>query len=206
MKVFQAKPLRKWLLVLVGGVALGACAQDEVSPGNPPLTGGSGEPAVDASEQCPANVEPFAIGASGLAKTDPATGLTVRLVDASASPPALDYNDWTIAITDAAGAPVQAAQITWACAWMAVHGHGSNPRQVKKLDAGRFELVKQNLAMYGPWQVRLWIDPTGASDAYVPQSGGGGIVGGEICTPSNGAPFAPTVVFDVCVPRSRAGN
>jgi hypothetical protein len=153
------------------------------------------------SEQCPADTEEFRDGPNGLLRMDPQTGISVRIVNAEAVPPTKDFNDWTIAVTDANGAVLPDAQVTWACAWMPVHGHGSNPKRVNKLDGGRFELKQQNLSMYGGWQIKLWITADGG-DAYVPQTSSG-VLSGNVCQPSNGSANTPNIEFDVCVPRMR---
>lgn len=135
-------------------------------------------------------------------RKDEKNNIAVRIDDAEYAPPAKDFNDWTIAITDASGGPLPKAQITWVCAWMPVHGHGSNPKRLNKLDGGRFELKQQNLSMYGGWQIKLWIDPDGGSMEYQPQ-GGSGVLGGDVCIPVGDATALPNIQFDVCVPRAR---
>jgi hypothetical protein len=164
-----------------------------------PNAGDSGAPA-DPSEQCPADTETFRDGPMGLLRSDDKNNLSVRIVHAEAVPPTRDFNDWTIAVTDASGAPLPNAQLTWACAWMPVHGHGSNPKRVNKLDGGRFDLLQQNLSMFGGWQIKLWIDPDGGSVDFQPK-----ITSGDVCMPNNGTSGPPNIEFDVCVPRMRGG-
>ena len=157
-------------------------------------------------QQCPADTEEFrATEQSGLLQMDATQNFEVRLVSANWVPPAKDFNDWTIAVTDMNGTPMPNAQINWACAWMPAHGHGSNPKQINKLGDGRFELFQQNLSMYGGWQVKLWIDPDGGSVDYQPQSAGSGL-SGTVCTPSNGTAGTQNIEFDVCVPRMRGSS
>jgi hypothetical protein len=85
------------------------------------------------------------------------------------------------------------ANLTWACAFMPAHGHGSNPRTVTKLGDGRFELQKQNMAMEGGWLIELWVDPTGETEAFEGARGTG--LGTSAC----GKPGEP-LLMKVCVP------
>lgn len=163
------------------------------------VSAGGAAPADD-SARCPAGTEEFRFGPNGLVQTDAATGMSVRLVQANASPPTRGFNDWTIAVVDAAGAPMANAELHWACAWMPAHNHGSNPKSVMRLGNGQFQLAKQNLAMYGGWQVKLWIDATGTGPVFDPQ-GGSGIVGGNACT-GPGISATPNIQFNICVPTS----
>jgi hypothetical protein len=157
----------------------------------------------DREEQCPANYLPFSTGEEGGLKVPVKdTGFEVRLLEADSEPPARDFNSWTIGIRDAAtGAPAATPVITWACAWMDVHGHGTNPRRVEKVGDADYQLSDQNLSMFGPWEIRLWIDPTGAETPYAPGSGSTER-SGNACVPTHGARGAPNTEFTVCVPRS----
>jgi hypothetical protein len=159
------------------------------------------EDAQPPTPPCNPNLAPFAVGAEGIGLTTPDTTgqLKVRIDQADHSPPHKDYNTWTIAIEDASGQSMPSAKLNWACAWMAVHQHGSNPQQINSLGDGKFELASQNLAMTGPWAVQLWVDPSGSGPAYMPQNGAK-VLGGNNCIPSNGAAPMPNVVIDICVP------
>ena len=181
---------------------IGACGEDEKPPSTAP-DGAAGEDASRASEQCPAGTPEFTIGAKGLTSMDAASGVAVR-IDNAPKPPERSFNTWKIVVTDASGAPMPNAQLTWACAWMAVHGHGTNPKKVEKVSDGVFNLLQQNFSMYGPWQVQLWIDPTGKAPAYAPQIVSG-VENANACSPSNGAGATPNIRFDFCVPRTNDG-
>lgn len=146
---------------------------------------------------CPADLEPFAIGAHGLTKSDPRTQLSVR-VDKANFPPRRGMNDWQIVVTDAAGQPASNAHLSWACTYMPVHGHGKNPRSIERTGDGVFLLSQQNMSMPGPWQVQLWLDPSGRAPEYTPQLGAA-VPDGMPCMPSNGVSLTPSVVFTVCV-------
>ena len=179
-----------------------ACGSDSTSP----VADLSSDAGVDPSAECPANTPTFADGPNGLqAPIDTKNGIAVRLIQAQFSPPAKMSNDWTIAVTDPAGAPTTNAQITWACAWMPVHGHGSNPTAIDNLGNGQFKLEKQNLSMYGGWEIQLWVNNTGAGTQYAPQNGGGSLLTGNACTPdpSSGATGSPNIMFNICVPQAR---
>lgn len=150
---------------------------------------------------CDPSLPPFAVGGDGIGLTtaDTTGKIKVRIDDAP-KPPQKDYNTWRIAIEDVSGQPMPSAAINWACAWMAVHGHGSNPQAINNLGGGLFELSKQNLSMYGPWEVKLWIDPTGGGSMYSPQTGAK-VLGGNNCDPSNGTTGAANVDIKFCVPE-----
>lgn len=185
-------------IVVFGVVTFAACGGDAGSQGLGVTAGG---PAADtAAERCPPGTDEFRYGPSGLLKSDPATGVSVRLLDASDSPPSRGFNDWTIGVFDQSGAPMPTAELHWACAWMPAHLHGSNPKTVVRLGNGQFQLVKQNLAMYGGWQVKLWVDASGTGPAFDPQ-GNNGILGGDACR-GPGIAGAPNIEFDICVPTS----
>ena len=194
--------MRNRILMAACVAALLGCSDDGTDSNTGSIAGaaGDGEP-VDASAQCPPGLPTFATGPSGLQARDEKSGLAARIISSSASPPEKDFNDWTIALTDANGAPATTATLTWACAWMDVHGHGTNPKRVDVKGNGEFLLFHQNLSMYGPWQVRLWVDPTGAGAAYAPQSVSG-VANGNACTGPN-ALAQPNLKFDICVPRTR---
>jgi hypothetical protein len=176
-----------------------ACSSDTSSATNQE-TADSGAP--DPSEECPSDTPTLTDGTSGLQVADAKSGIAARIIKAQYLPPALATNDWTIAVTDATGAAMPNAQITWACAWMPVHGHGSNPKAVDKLGNGQFNLEKQNLSMYGGWEVQLWVNATGTGTDYAPQNGGGSLTG-NACTPQGTTTGNPNLVFNVCVPRAR---
>ena len=186
------------LLFVVCGAALVGCG-DGHETHMQSVTGGGPAPA-DETARCPPGTEAFRYGPDGLVRTDPATGVTVRLLKASDAPPTRGFNDWTIGVTDQSGAPMPNAELRWACAWMPAHNHGSNPKSVMRLGNGQFVLSRQNLAMYGGWQVKLWIDATGTGPVFDPQSGNG-IVGGDACR-GTGVGAAPNIQFDICVPTT----
>lgn len=151
------------------------------------------QPMLDKS--CPKDTPEFTVGPMGLSSApNVALGIKVHVEAASAQPPENDYNDWTIAITDLDGKPLPDANLTFACAFMQAHGHGSNPKMVVKQGDGKYQLVKQNMAMEGGWEIRLWIDPTGGGTTY---KGGGTGLNPDAC---RGPSADPSAVLKACVP------
>jgi hypothetical protein len=200
--------LKVGVLACVFGLMGGACAADDEGEG-----GGDGvksgavdaanQGARDESEKCPEDYLAFATGEDGLHPPVADTNFEVRLLESDKPyPPRADFNTWTVAVRDATtGEPVTAATLTWACAWMGFHEHGTNPKQVEALGDGEFRLVKQNLAMFGAWNVRLWIDPSGQEPNYDP-GGKSTLANSLACTPTTGLEGDPNVEFNICVPRS----
>ena len=180
-------------------LACGACSSNTVVP-----SGGDTEAVPDGGfpdAPCDPTLPPFTVGGDGIGLTTTDTTGTIKVrIDDAPKPPQKDYNTWRIAIEDGSGQPVPNASINWACAWMAVHGHGSNPQAINNLGGGLFELSKQNMSMYGPWEVKLWIDPTGGGSTYSPQTGAK-VLGGNNCNPSNGTTGDPNVDIKFCVPE-----
>lgn len=71
-------------------------------------------------------------------------------------PSEFGFNTWKIALVDATTmGPAPNARLTWQCAYMSVHGHGSNPKSIENLGNGEYKLVDMNMRMLGPWEVRL---------------------------------------------------
>ena len=152
------------------------------------------------SSKCSADYLDFSVGPNSALASNAEAGVAVRVLDGPV-PPEFGYNTWTIQILDAATmAPLPAAKLTWQCSFMSVHGHGSNPKTVENLGDGKYKLTNQNLRMLGPWEVKFWIDPTGAMEEYVPTSN---IITGSACNPTSGVQGEATLEFKVCVPDSR---
>jgi hypothetical protein len=175
-----------------------ACGSDDGSEDSAVL---DPDVADDAASVCPPTTPPFTTGPGGLTSKNEALNLQVRVDEADNQPLDKGFNSWEIAVTDLTGAPLPAAQLTWACAWMPEHGHGTNPKAIEKLPDGRISLVKQNLSMNGGWQVRLWVDPTGTAPPF---SGGSGTRNPNACTAPSNDPA--NITFDVCVPRTSGEN
>jgi len=153
------------------------------------------QPPLTMSATCPSDTPPFDYGPMGLTSApNMALGIKAFLVTASSRPPFKGPNDWTIAITNLDGAAMPDANLTWACAFMPTHGHGSNPKMVNKLGDGQFELVKQNMAMEGGWEIRLWVDPMGGGTPY---TGGSSALDPNAC---RGPGTDVSLVLKACVP------
>jgi hypothetical protein len=176
-----------------------ACS-DGASPGvgnSDGAVGQAGSPAK--SEECSADYQDFTTGKNGSLVTDAASGIAVRVTEGPV-PAEYGYNTWKVALLDATTmAPAPNARITWQCSFMSVHGHGSNPKSMTNLGNGEYELVDQNLRMFGPWEVRFWIDPTGQMPEYVPTAS---LLSGNACVPTTGAAGKANIEFKLCVPRS----
>jgi hypothetical protein len=175
--------------VLGGG---GACDSDD-----DPVEAADAGTETTVSKSCPPNTPELNFGANGLS-SEPNDKLDFKahVVVASSRPAANGFNDWTIEITDLDGNALPDASLIWACAFMPVHSHGSNPRTVNKLGEGRFELIKQNMAMEGGWEIQVWVDPTGDTETYL--GGRGGALAPSVCAPA-GTTASP-LVFKTCVP------
>jgi hypothetical protein len=178
-------------LGLVGLVGLlGACDSDD-----PPAAPADAGDETPPSEACPPDTPAFNFGPTGLtSEPNEALGIRAHLVEASAKPPANGYNDWTVEITDLDGNALPDASLVWTCAFMPAHGHGSNPKSVTKLGDGRFQLLRQNMAMAGGWLIELWVDPTGEADNY--QGRGTSLIPDACSKPGTDA----SLVLKACVP------
>jgi hypothetical protein len=198
--------LRLCSQLLAGACAatLFACASDDSADASA-TAGAMGHDDEEGSAKCEPDYLAFSTGdENGLHQAVEGTSFEVRLIEANHEPPKRDFNTWTIAVRDAAsGAPASTAVVSWACAWMNVHQHGSNPKQLESLGDGKFKLVDQNLSMFGPWEIRLWIDPSGKAPLYSPQ-GGSTQANGMACTPSSGPKGKYNTEFRICVPDSIA--
>lgn len=170
------------LLVACGDPEADPTALDEMEP--------------PASDACPAETPAFSTGMFGLTASNQELGVKARVVEADYVPPRFGINSWVVAITDLADQPLPQATLTWACAFMPAHGHGSNPATVEKLDATRWKLERQNMSMQGGWEIWLWIDPTGAGAGFTGAKGG---INSNSCRGPNGA--TQTLALRTCVPR-----
>lgn len=180
-----------------------ACgSNDDDKPMDPPFDDGGPQ---EQMVPCDPDTPEFTTGMSnGLKASDAAGDISVR-IDQAPKPPEKGYNTWEISVLDGAGEPNAGARLNWACAWMAVHGHGSNPQTITSLGDGRFKLEKTNFLMTGPWEVQLWVDGKGEGPEYMPQNGAA-VAAGLNCMPTNGAKPSPNIKFKLCVPQSGTGK
>jgi hypothetical protein len=157
----KPRAIRSGLFVLL--IASGVACKSDGDAMDPP-DAGTTDSGIDMS--CPKNTPEFNFGPTGLSAANETMGVKVYLETASDKPPLFGSNDWTIVFTDMMGDAMPEANLTWACAFMPAHGHGSNPKMVENLGGGRYKLVRQNMAMQGGWEIRLWVDPTGGGTTY----------------------------------------
>jgi photosystem II stability/assembly factor-like uncharacterized protein len=94
--------------------------------------------------------------------------IRVEVLDASPMPARKYKNEWTIALTDASGEPLDDVEITRLEAYMPVHEHFSRPpAEVERLeDAGQLGATI-HFIMRGPWEVQLEASSPSAGDDYV---------------------------------------
>jgi len=192
--------------VLIGAsiaALFGACGGDDSSTGTAGVGAAGSSSATSGqpkSSKCSADYLDFSVGPSSPLATNAEAGVAVRVLNGPV-PPEFGFNTWTIEILDAnTMAPLPNARLTWACTFMSVHAHGSNPKAVENLGNGQYRLSNQNMRMLGPWEVRFWIDPTGAMPEYMPKQAT--TLNGDACSPSTGLQGNPTIEIKACVPDS----
>jgi len=93
--------------------------------------------------------------------------IRVTVLDASPMPARKYRNDWTVALTDATGEPLDDVEITRLEAFMPVHQHYSRPdAKVEMQSAGQFQATI-HFIMRGPWEVQLEASSASAGDDHV---------------------------------------
>lgn len=125
---------------------------------------GSGE-APDAGFDCEVEQRDD-VFVAGMEKTG-TTGMTFRLVSSDPAPPARNDNAWVIEIEDAAGAPLEAADVE-VTPFMPDHGHGTGiPAIVTPSSdvAGRYDVDPVNLFMPALWDITIRATPAGGTAA-----------------------------------------
>jgi hypothetical protein len=146
--------------LFVGLVALAGCGDNAAGHG-PDFTGCAETPAQTY--------------APGLAQVSTGGGFTGTLTAASTeeSPgapavdaPAIGFNRWTVAITDAGGAPVMDLTVTADKPRMPIHGHSSRMFPQVAAEAGGVYVVSGiDFFMAGYWEMGLELAPAaGAAD------------------------------------------
>lgn len=155
-----------WALLL--GMALAACKDESAKlPDEHPHDGGHEED--DGFVGCPDDIPAFELGA----QTAGSRGrINVVLREASAVPPVRYFNDWTLEVTDADGAPLEDVEVVRARAYMRVHNHYGtpDPKVVQHEDEpALFDFERLNLFMRGPWEVQLTLrsESAGEDDVVV---------------------------------------
>ncbi len=98
---------------------------------------------------------------AGLSK--PAGRFSVKLVESRPGPPIKGTNAMTLEVLDASGQPLDGATIT-VTPWMPDHAHGSAVKpEVTPLGGGKYDVEKVYLAMAGLWQIKIAVQPPGAT-------------------------------------------
>jgi hypothetical protein len=150
------------------GIGLTGCGEESARDPEKHLhDGGHGDAAE--FEGCPENLPAFELGAQTAGSRG---AINVVLREASAVPPVRYFNDWTLEVTDADGAPLEDVEVVRARAYMRVHNHYGlpDPTVVQQEDEpALFALERLNLFMRGPWEVQLTLrsESAGEDDVVV---------------------------------------
>jgi hypothetical protein len=115
---------------------------------------------------CPSASVPLALG---LRATGQAGAITATLVAASSIPARRYLNDWTLAFTTAAGAPLSDVVVVQARTFMPVHGHDGivPPGAASVVAPVQLRIDGLNFNMRGPWEVQLKLGSASAGADYV---------------------------------------
>jgi len=146
------------------GVAalLGALSAGCGGGGSPAMTGPDGAVFAACANDLRADVY-----AAGMDKTGKDQKLTVKLMSSDPGPPIKGTNAWTIAVTDAAGQPVDGATIT-VTPYMPDHNHGTSVKAVvTPLSGGSYAIAPLYFFMAGLWQTTLQVQSGDSSDSVV---------------------------------------
>ena len=102
----------------------------------------------------------------GLEKMGQGGALDFKLMSATPAPPARLDNTWVVAITTAAGAPVESAQLQ-VTPYMPKHGHTSAIRVVPTAmpDPGQYSLAHVNFSMPGVWETTITASAAAGTDS-----------------------------------------
>jgi hypothetical protein len=155
---------KRWplVVVLIGlATALGAvgCGDD----------GSMNEPSDEADAAtfvaCPDSIPELEPGVAFAGRDGK---IRVEILEASPMPARKHRNDWTIALTDADGEPLDDVEITRLEAYMPVHKHFSRPEAEVEVLEGAGQLnATVHFIMRGPWEVQLEASSASAGDDYV---------------------------------------
>lgn len=121
--------------------------------------------AAAAFAACPESIPELA---PGLAVTGRDARIRAELLDASRMPARKYGNDWTLALTEPGGEPLDDVEITRLEAFMPVHGHYGRPdTEVEMLDDSGQVRTTIHFTMRGPWEVQLEASSASAGDDYL---------------------------------------
>jgi hypothetical protein len=136
-----------------------ACSSSSTSPASPDAGPTTPAPAPCATD---ARAQKFTPGLEGTAK---AGTLDIKLESISPSPPVKGDNDWTFAVSDASGKPVDGLALK-IVPLMPDHGHPASVSPiVTPLGSGTYEAKPVNLFMGGVWQVTVSVPVDGGAGA-----------------------------------------
>ena len=153
LKIAQRRCLCSAAAVLALGCASGS---DTAEPQTGAMADAADADAASGTARCPADTPMFSAAPdSGLLVVGNRSTVQGRIIQAEPAQPERFENDWTVQFSDLAGVPLDNLAISSACAFMPVHGHGGEPKEVVKSGAGTFSLMGLNLFMRGPWEVQL---------------------------------------------------
>jgi hypothetical protein len=142
-------------------IPLAACASSAGGGG----AGGSPPATTDSVCDTDPRAETYV---AGMSATSLDGSLKMSLMAASPAPPARGLNAWTVAITDASGAPLSGATIALK-PFMPDHGHGASviPQVTPMATQGTFDVQEIDLFMPGIWTNTFTITPASGPDESV---------------------------------------
>lgn len=150
-----------WVVTLLCALGLPACGGgDSTAPQASPR---------DAGDSTCAGDPRASTYVAGMTKQSQDGTFTLQLEQSDPAPPAKGDNTWEIQLVDAAGAPVDGAQID-VMPLMPDHGHGTSIDAVvtpARSGGGKYSISPLNLWMPGLWQVTLRAEAEGATDDVV---------------------------------------
>ena len=163
LKTAQLRCLYSAAAVLTLGCAGDA---DTAEPATGAMADAAGADGASGAARCPADTPMFSAAPdSGLLVVGNRSTVQGRIVQAEPAQPERFENDWTVQFSDPTGMPLDDLTIASACAFMPVHGHGGEPKEVVKSGAATFSLMGLNLFMRGPWEVQLAVRAGALEDA-----------------------------------------
>jgi hypothetical protein len=138
-----------------------------------PACGGSGNAGSHPPDFSACVNTPAIIYAPGMSETSTGGGFTATVTAAATAAnagapavdaPAIGFDTWTVAITDATGAPAANLTVTADKPRMPIHGHSASTfPQVMAQDGGVYVVSEINFFMSGYWEMGLELAPAGAA-------------------------------------------
>lgn len=102
--------------------------------------------------------QPFTAGLAAISTS----GNTVRIAQATPTPPDVGDNRWTLEIVDGAGAPLPELDVE-VRPWMPLHNHGLTPARYAAVEVGggTYSVDTFDLIMPGTWEFTVELDAEG---------------------------------------------